>query len=121
MIVMTFFFNFPRNLPINHPLREKVRKIFLIRGSREVSTAFEASYVVDFLDSIPTGVSPQRRIFAFDLRYMHPDIPQMSLLVDLHTEAVPMRNTKGYCIARVPVRQYLYEFLLRDPMADKYL
>jgi hypothetical protein len=118
---MTFFFNFPRNLPINHPLREKVRKLFLVRGAREVGTAFEASYVVEFNDSLSTGVLPQRRIFAFDLRYLNREIPRQSLLVDLHTEAVPMRDLRGYCVARVPVRQYLHEFLLIDPMADKHL
>ena len=118
---MTIFFNFPRNLSFDHPLRERTRKLFLIRGWREVGTAFEASYVVDFMSSTPTGVLPERQIFAFDLRYMHPDIPQESLLVDLSTDTVPIRNSKGYCIERVPVRQYLHEFLLADPMADKYL
>ncbi|MEN9921276.1 MAG: hypothetical protein RLZZ517_254 [Candidatus Parcubacteria bacterium] len=118
---MTIFFNFPRNLPIDHPLRERTRKLFLVRDFREVGTAFEASYVVDFLGSTPTGVLPPRRIFAFDLRYTYPDIPRVSLLIDIHTGMVPMCNLKGRPVVYIPVRQYLQEFLYRDPMANHRL
>jgi len=118
---MKMFFNFPKGTPVDHPIRQRIRKLILVRDFQETHTPFDASYVIEFLGSVPTGVLPERRIYVIDLRYGFPSIPMQSLLVDLHTGTVPMHNMKGYCVAHVPVRQYLQEFLIKDPMADHQL
>lgn len=117
---MKMFFNWPPGIPLSHPVISKVRRMFLPKGFQETDSPFDASHVVNFLGSQTTGVGSDREIYVYDFDYAHPATPKFSLLVDLKREAVPKFNRKGYCVDRIPLRQYLLEWL-RDPMADSLL